>query len=160
MGARGPVPKRSTQRRRKNAPAKPTTKAAGAKRVAIPKADPKWHAAAKRWYADLQKSGQAVFYQPSDWALAWIIAESMSRDLKPQVVGVTEETGEVIWAVIPLKGASLAGYLKAMSSLLVTEGDRRRVQLELTRPGEGDDNGTPEVPSLDAYRDRLKARTG
>lgn len=159
MGARGPVPKRSTQRRRTNKPKTSTTKAAGAKKVAIPKADAKWHAAAKRWYADLQKSGQAAFYQPSDWALAWILAESMSRDLKPQVVGTIEDTGELIWAVIPLKGASLAAYLKAMSSLLVTEGDRRRAQMELTLPGQGDGEATGEVPSLDAYRDRLKARS-
>jgi hypothetical protein len=172
VGARGPIPKREDQRRRRNkktSTAKKTTQARrktsaatspskrSAARVAIPKADPGWHAAAKRWYDSLAKSGQSSFYQPSDWAMAWLIAESISRDLKPQVVGVNEETGEPVFAIIPLKGASLAAYLKAMTALLATEGDRRRVGLELERAGFGaDDRPTvSEVPRLDDYRDRL-----
>lgn len=158
MGTRGPAPKRSTQRRRTNKPATPTRKAPGAAEVTVPKANPKWHAIAKRWFDALGKSGQSKFYEPSDWATAELIAESISRDLKPQVVGVTGE-GEAQFAQIPLKGASLAAYLKAMSSLLVTEGDRRRVSLELERPvpppaGEGDAH---VVSELDEYRNRLQS---
>jgi len=81
--------------------------------------------------------GQQAFYEPSDWAWAWIVAESISRDLKPQVVGIVEETGEVVRAIIPMKGASLAAYLKAMTALLATEGDRRRANMELERAGAG-----------------------
>jgi hypothetical protein len=154
MGARGPVPKRSSQRRRHNKPATPVTKAAAAKKPPIPRADPNWHPAAKRFYRALAKSGQAKFYEPSDWQLAWLIAESLSRDLNPQFVGIPERTGEPVYAVVPLKGASLAAYLKAMSALLATEGDRRRMGLELERPGEGAGE-EPDVPSLDDYRKRL-----
>lgn len=176
MGARGPIPKREDQRRRRNKPASKTAtvkkKAAPARRKssstsirttsavtrsAIPKADPKWHVAAKRFYAALEKSGQSTFYEPSDWAIAWLIAESISRDLKPQVVGVVEETGEPVFAIIPLKGASLAAYLKAMTALLATEGDRRRAGLELERAAAGanDRPAAGDVPRLDDYRDRL-----
>ena len=155
MGARGPVPKRSTQRRRVNKPATPVTKSAAAKKVAIPKADPKWHAAAKAWYGRLKDSGQAVYYEPSDWALAWLVAESISRDLKPQVIGINEQTGKPVFAVVPMKGASLAAYLKAMSALLVTEGDRRRAGIELERAGAETDAAHDDVPSLDDYRARF-----
>lgn len=157
MGSRGPVPKRSDQRRRTNSPTAkkvPAKKAAAVKKATAkktaatkattpqlppafipPKADPAWHAVAKKWYASLSESGQSQFYQPSDWAVAFLIGESMSRDLIPQFVGFTE-SGTMLKEKIPLKGASLAAYLKAFSVLLVTEGDRRRLQIELVDPEE------------------------
>lgn len=111
-----------------------------------------WHPIAKQWYESLNNSGQKIFYQPSDWATAYVLAESLSRDLKPQFVGVNEETGEVIMQAIPLKGASLSAYLKGFSSLLGTEGDRRRLQLELEREslkGQGKDDVTEDGVVLD-----------
>lgn len=155
MGERGPVPKRSTQRRRTNKGSKPQIAPAAAAAV-IPKPSSTWHRAALAWYRSLQDSGQSKFYEASDWAVAWLIAESISRDLKPQVVGINELTGKPVRAMIPMKGASLAAYLKAMNSLLVTEGDRRRARLELERGGADDgDTERPDVPSLDAYRTRF-----
>jgi antitoxin (DNA-binding transcriptional repressor) of toxin-antitoxin stability system len=130
--------------------------AEAAERSKVPPADDRWHAVARAWYESLSRSGQRVYYEASDWATAYLLAESMSRDLKPQVVGITEE-GEPVRAVIPLKGASLAAYLKGFTTLLVTEGDRRRARVELERadddeaPAEDD----PEVASLDEYRSRL-----
>lgn len=159
MGTRGPIPKRSDQRRRTNTPAIPTESAPGASKVTVPKADPTWHATAKRWFNSLAKSGQARFYEPSDWATAYLIAESMSRDLSPQVVGVIQEgrdAGTVVKEVIPLKGASLSAYLKAFSALMVTEGDRRRVQLELERPAPPDPEGERATATVTDIRARLE----
>lgn len=154
-GAGGPVPKRSDQRRRRNKPEVPIDKAAGASEVEVPAANSKWHPVAKRWYESLAESGQSAFYQPSDWATAYLVAESMSRDLKPQFVAVNEVTGEEIVKALPLKGASLSAYLKAFGTLLVTEGDRRRARVELERGGS--ESGGEEVASLDDYRRRLGA---
>jgi hypothetical protein len=154
MGVRGPVPKRESQRRRTNKKSKPK-RSVGAAKVAIPKVDAKWHPAAKSWFNSLAKSGQSKFYEPSDWSMAWLIAESISRDLKPQVVGIVEETGEAVFAVIPMKGASLAAYLKAMAALLVTEGDRRRAGLELERPNPAKPGADKGVSNLADYRSRL-----
>lgn len=164
MGERGPVPKRSSQRRRQNreaAPEKvevPVEAPAAAAKADAPAPNERWHPAARAWYESLARSGQSTFYEASDWALAYLIAESISRDLKPQVVGVNEESGEPVMAVIPMKGASLSAYLKAMTALLVTEGDRRRARIELERAGaEPSCDGAgdkPGVSYLDAYRDR------
>lgn len=133
----GPIPKRSDTRRRRNKASEPEKAAAGTPVAPErPAADENWHPIAKGWFESLGRSGQAQFYEPSDWATAVLIAESMSRDLLPQVVGVLQEgkdAGEVVKEVIPLKGASLTAYLRAMSVLLVTEGDRRRMRLELER---------------------------
>lgn len=158
-GAGGPVPKRSNQKHghRSKAEKDLIESAPGAAEVPVLKANSKWHPIAKRWFDSLGASGQAAFYEPSDWATAELVAESMSRDLKPQVVGIKEETGEPVMAVIPLKGASLAAYLKAFTALLVTEGDRRRAHMELQRPSPGSEEEMPDVSELAEYRQRLGA---
>lgn len=150
----GPVAKRSDQRRRANKPEVPIDKVAGADQVEMPVADEQWHPIARLWYESLSESGQRVFYEPSDWATAYLIAESISRDLKPQFVGISE-SGEVLKEKIPMKGASLTAYLRAMTALLVTEGDRRRSHLELQRAAQVDADEEAAVAQLDEYRSRI-----
>lgn len=140
----GPVPKRSEDRRRRNTPAAGgPAKAPAAAVVPIPDADPEWHPIASRWFESLKLSGQRRWYEPSDWAVAYLIAESISMDFKPQFVGFAQtdrDQTEAEYAVIPLKGASLSAYLKAMGNLLATEGDRRRASIELQRAAVVDDD--------------------
>jgi len=102
----------------------------------LPEADPLWHPIAADWYLSLRESGQAAFYQPSDWAVARYVAELMSR-------GLSSER--------PPNGQYVAALNSAMSSLLTTEGDRRRARMELERKKSG-----PKLASvrpMDAYRD-------
>jgi len=139
---RGPVPKKDAERRRRN---KATDGGDSievqivnldevlAGEVEIPAADSKWHPIARQFYDSLASSGQAIWLEPSDWSVAYILAESLSRDLNPQPIGINEETGKPVMATVPLKGSSLSAYLKAFSALLVTEGDRRRLRIELER---------------------------
>lgn len=153
-GRGGPVPKRADDRLRRNKV--DTTKVVVYGDVEVPPAHEKWHPIARGWYESLAKSGQAKFYEPSDWATAYMVAESISRDMKPQVVGVHPESGEPTMAVVPLKGTNLTAYLKAMGLLLVTEGDRRRLQIEITRRSAAPAAEAGElasVTSLDDYRD-------
>lgn len=140
----GPIPERSDRRRRTNIPeGVQVTQAAGAEVVVPPDADETWHAVATRWFDSLKTSGQSAFYEDSDWATAYLIAESMSREL---------HTGE------PPTGAALAAWLKAMASLMVTEGDRRRARLELERPSA--EEVPADVDDLAEYRARLAAQSG
>lgn len=153
-GAGGVPPKRDAQRRRSNAPALgEATAAPGAAVVEVPEADPEWHPVALRWFESLAKSGQSVFYEPSDWLTAFMLAESMSRELKPQTV--VDKEGNVHMVSLPPKGASLAAWLKGMTTLMVTEGDRRRARLELFRPSAGGEEDA-DVSELDDYRRRLR----
>lgn len=157
MPERGPIPKRTTQRRRKNKPEVPAKKSVGARTVPRPRADPKWHPVAKRWFNSLGPSGQSAFYEPSDWATAYAVAEAMSRELNPQPMVVGQgEHAHVEMVLLPPKGASLAAWLKAMTSLMVTEGDRRRARLELERPAAGGEV-TANVSELDEFRRRLSS---
>lgn len=157
MGARGPAPKRADQRHghRSEADQDAITKASAGE-VEIPEPDKNWHPIAKRWFAGLAKSGQSVFYEQSDWDFAYLVAESLSRDLKPQVIGMNPETGKPVRATIPLKGASLSAYLKAFTDLLMTETARRRAGVELERTGKGDSEEAGDVSWIDDARRRLR----
>lgn len=155
MGTRGPVPKHSDQRRRRNEPALPIDQAPGAENVEQPEVDESWHPIAQSIFDSLAQSGQSAFYQASDWAAAVLMCESISRDLQPQFVGFTD-TGQVITQAIPLKGASLSAYRAVMASLLMTEGDRRRASVELQRAATAD----PERERADATITELRALRG
>lgn len=149
MAGNGPPPKRSSERRRRNKtdsagrPYEETIEAVPLDQyvlqaeVEIPSMDPTWHPIAKMLWGSIQRSGQSIYYEPSDWAVAYLTCESISRDLNPQVVGITE-TGEVIKDTIPLKGASFSAYQKAFTAMMLNEGDRRKLRLELTRQSQID----------------------
>jgi hypothetical protein len=140
----GPVPKKDAERRRRNK----TPESEGSLsaipaqvvnvddllvgEVEVPVPDETWHPIATMMYESVLRSGQVIWMEPSDWSALYLMCESISRDLNPQVVGITED-GEVVKEQIPLKGASLSSYLKAMASLMMLEGDRRRLRIELER---------------------------
>jgi hypothetical protein len=117
-GSGGPVPKRSTQRRRTNKPDVPiVTAAVGGVATAAPEADGSWHSLACDWFNSLAKSGQAQFFEPSDWAQAKVWAHLLSVELfkdKPSAM-------------------MIAAWASGAGELLTTEGARRRMRIELER---------------------------
>lgn len=124
----------------------------------MPPADEDWHPVALRWYLALGSSGQSAFYVDSDWATAYATAEAMSREFKPQplIVGRGEHAVVEMHAMPP-KAAFLVAWLKASSMLLATEGDRRRLSVELERPkAAGEGEGT-DVSELADFRARLRS---
>lgn len=140
MGQRGPVPKRSSERRRRNKESKPDrVKAPG--RVRRPRVLPHWHPIAKSWFTSLEDSGQAQFYEPSDWQAARYVAEVMSRHLKADKPSAQSFIG--IWA--------------AMTDLLTTEASRRRVRMEVERELPGEQPTPAGVTALAEYRATLGA---
>jgi hypothetical protein len=143
-GTRGPVPKRSTERRRRNAASQvEVVKIEGLGKVPVPDPDPTWHPIALDWYRSLAESGQSQFYEPSDWQAARYVAEVLSRNLKQ---------GRKFSSVL------FASVWAAMGDLLTTEADRRRVRMEIER---GDDNEGEQQPAgvtaIAGYRERLAA---
>lgn len=141
MGTRGPVPKRSEERHRRNAPEQPITRAAGATEVSIPEADPKWHPIATQLWESLKTSGQSRFYEPSDWALAYSLMEDLSRYKKS-----AKRSGQMLTAI-----------MSGLSDLLVSEGDRRRVGIELSRPETEHKKQSEGVAEMNEWRKRLRA---
>ncbi|MFD7738046.1 hypothetical protein [Kitasatospora sp. NPDC059800] len=114
----GPVPSREADlarpRERKGGPVQPVTKGV-LREVEIPAADLDWHPIARRLWDSLESSGQADFYQNSDWAFAFSLCEDLS---------VYKQSGK-------RSGQMLQTIYSAFERLLVAEGDRRRVRIEL-----------------------------
>lgn len=138
MGTRGPMPKRSDSRQRRNAPERDVVKAAGADAVKQPAASRDWHPIAKRLWKAMGQSGQARFYEPSDWAVAY----SLMDDLSYYKNGAKRS------------GQMLQTIMSALTGLMLTEGDRRRLQIELSRPSAADDDDS-KVVVMDKWRQRL-----
>jgi hypothetical protein len=122
MGARGPAPARSDQRRRTNKPETPIDKVEAAGAVEIPAPNEHWHSTAKAWYESLSDSGQSRFYEPSDWWQAHYCAELIHQSL----------VGDKVNAQL------IAQIRGMMTDLLSSEASRRRVSMEIVR-------GTPEL---------------
>lgn len=136
MGARGPVPKRVEARLgHRTVAERSVTVAAGFEGVTQPPADDSWHVMAAEWYESLALSGQAAFYQPSDWATARVWAEILSRQLS---------AGRV-------SAQMIAAWASGATELLTTEGARRRGRLELERGGSDEDEDA-SVTALAGYR--------
>jgi len=116
---RGPVPKRSDQRRRNNKPEGPALVKARALNAPIPATEPDagWHPIASDWFESISESGQAQFYEPSDWQFARFVAELISRALNAD----------------RLNGQLITSIMSGMTELLTTEGARRRARIELER---------------------------
>ncbi|MDH2424746.1 hypothetical protein [Sphaerisporangium sp. TRM90804] len=102
-----------------------------------PEPDELWHPIAQDWYVSLAVSGQAKFYQPSDWQVARYVAEAMTRNLNAS----------------RFSAQMFAAVMGAMTELLTTEGARRRARLELERRRPDDEEAGVTV--LDDYRAAL-----
>lgn len=143
----GPIPKRTEERRRRNKPAGKVAAAPAAVAVDQPAVSDGWHEMARDWYTSLAESGQSRFFEPSDWQQARVAAEILSRLLEAKT-----RTGAAA-----LNGQALSAWLSMTTTLLVTEGDRRRLRVELQRGVVVDEDEDASVTALDAYRAQLEA---
>ncbi len=139
MGERGPVPKRSDQRRRRNKTEIDSAPNASAVKLGPP--CPRWLTGlGGKWYQSLRTSGQAVYYTDSDWASALVIAKGIQAfEQRPSA-------------------HMLAAVLSGFGSLASTEGERRRLRIELERGADADPDAEAGVASMEEWRGRLGAR--
>ena len=134
----GPPPKRSSQRRRRNRVT--VDKAATDSEVRGPELRGRHSAVARRFYDALRRSGQAQFFEASDWAAAELAVAAIDAFMREP------------------SAALLSAINTSMSNLLTTEADRRRLRLELVRPDE-EEEGLGDVPNLDDFRRRALGQT-
>lgn len=114
----GPIPKRSDERIRRNIPDVPIEKLDIQGEVAIPDLgmdDP--HPMIVDFYESLKDSAQSRYYEPSDWQFARITCYFLDEQLKS----------------FKPSGQMLATLSSMLTELLVSEGARRRMRLEIER---------------------------
>lgn len=117
MGARGPVPKRSTERHGHRATDDVPDQVEQPGKVDRPEPAEHWHPTARGWYDSLAGSGQSRFYEPSDWQQAHFCADLIHRTLTDEKIN-----------------AQLVAQVRGlMADLLSTEAARRRVSMEIVR---------------------------
>lgn len=140
MANYGPVPNHSDDlarpRSRKGGEQQAVTKGVARPSFA-PSPDPNWHYIARMLWESLEASGQSDFYQQSDWAMAYSLCEDLSR-----YKDSAKRSGQMLQTIY-----------SAMGELLVTEGARRRVRIELESPE--DDNEPASVSVIADYRQQL-----
>jgi len=143
MGARGPIPKHSSERRRRNVTGTGISHAPGAAKVRVPAASRDWHPLARDMYNSLRKSGQATYFEPSDWQTARLAAEATSRLLNMD----------------KLSAMLMAAIDGMWQRLLMTEADRRRLGIELEKPDDGAAQAEydAKVARMAAYRRKTGA---
>jgi hypothetical protein len=119
MGTRGPIPKRSDQRIRRNKQDVPLDVVQGIGVVPIPAElgfdEP--HPLVTDLFLSMKESAQSKYFEPSDWAYAKFALHFADFLLKS-----------------PRPSAQLLASVQTMlTDLLVSEGARRRVRLEVER---------------------------
>jgi hypothetical protein len=98
---------------------------------------------ARDWFLALGRSGQADYYQDSDWHTARVWTEVLSRQLK---------------AGARMSAQMVAAWSAGATLLLATEGDRRRLRLELERLPVAPDGPDEVEDELDAHRSRRSGK--
>jgi len=119
MGSRGPVPKRSDQRRRRNKDGGVPDRVAVSGSVEPPAAPEFGCGLSEELWGSLAESGQAAFFELSDWWLARLMVVAVDDYMDGR------------------KSATKLAELRALATeLLMSEGSRRRLRLELDRGSE------------------------
>lgn len=160
MGNRGPVPKRSEVRVRANKPVGGLLELESRGKESPYLPDEEWHPIALEYYRSVEESGQSQLFEPSDWMSLYLLCENLSRLLNPQFIGMAvaaDGSTKPMKMAIPLKGADMTALRAHQAALLMTEGDRRRMQIELMKQNV-DTGPTPGQQAAQALNDQIAAQ--
>lgn len=147
MGDRGPIRKRDEERVRRNKDENPTDKVEMIGPVQIPELgdvsyDGETHPLIIEMYESIKNSAAVKYYEPTDWTYAKLTLYTLNQELI-----ASRQYGK------PMGAMKLTAINQMLSSLLLTEGDRRRVRLEVER-----NSGTPTAGKVVDMTDMLKQR--
>ncbi len=127
---RGPIPDRSEERIRRNE-GDPITKIPVSGVVEVPALgdvsfDGETDPMVVELYEALAESAQSKYYEPSDWQ----IARFAMRAINEELIASKQQRK-------PVGAMKLTALLQLLATLLMTEGDRRRVRIEVERTPDG-----------------------
>lgn len=132
MGTRGPIPDREgnlARPRERKGNDEQAAKRGQLQPIAIDwQPDPEWTDFTKQVWESASASGMADFYQDTDFAELWFICQELDRYSQPKVY---TKTGELYYKQSP---EMVKALLTGLSNLGFTEGDRRRIRIELDAP--------------------------
>lgn len=151
MGARGPIPERegnlARPRERKGTDEQPAKRGQLQPITIDWQPDENWADLTKNIWRAAEASGMSDFYQDTDYAELWFICQELDRYVQPKVY---VKTGEVYYKQSP---EMVKALLTGLSNLGFTEGDRRRIRIELDAPAEPTKNA--QVIAFELYSGAL-----
>lgn len=148
MGERGPIGKRDDERVRRNLPDSPTATVTAIGAVRAPELgdisfEGETHQLVLDLYQSIKDSAAVQYYEPTDWQFARFTLFALNQELI-----YAKHIGK------PIGAMKLTALNQMASALLWTEGDRRRVRLEVERAPS--DTAGGEVRDIThALRERL-----
>jgi hypothetical protein len=132
MGSRGPIPDREdnlARPRERKGSDEQAAKRGQLRPIAIDwQPDPTWSDFTLSIWNSASSSGMSDFYQDTDYAELFFICQELDRYSKPRV---NTTTGELYYKQSP---EMVKALLTGLSNLGFTEGDRRRIRVELDAP--------------------------
>ncbi|WP_444308601.1 phage terminase small subunit [Mycobacteroides abscessus] len=155
IGTRGPIPKREDQRVRRNEQEIPTEKVVALGKVPVPDLgleNP--HPFVVEFYESIRQSAQSNYYEPSDWQFARLTMYALNEELN-----AVYQSGDNKGKKKPLGVMKLQVLNQMMSTLLLTEGDRRRVRMEIERNPGPTAEGGKVLTMADHFKQVLGAQT-
>uniref|UniRef100_A0AAU8GRZ6 Terminase small subunit n=1 Tax=Mycobacterium phage BabyBack TaxID=3158877 RepID=A0AAU8GRZ6_9CAUD len=149
MGTRGPIGKRDEERVRRNVNENPTETIQVIGAVSIPELGDvshlgETHPLITEMYESITQSAAVKYYEPTDWQFARMTLFMLNQELI-----AAQHNGK------PVGAMKLTAINQMLSALLLTEGDRRRVRLEIERNSSGPDTGGKVVDVTDVLKQRL-----
>lgn len=144
MGTRGPIPKRSDLRMGHPHEAQNPQDLTRVQVMGVVEAPPLGfepdHEIVTEIWESVKASGQSIFYEPSDWTMLkfWLM------QLNNYLSGTAKAT-------------MLDVIASNLSNFLLTEGDRRRMKMEIDRSGEAE---ALEKAHAEAYDNVIQLATG
>ncbi len=128
--------------------------------------DEEWHPVAKLVWDSIKEDPCRMLMTSGDWAALVVMCETLSRELRPQPVGImqpnpkTGEEGSVQMAVIPIKSGTLSALDKLYRMIGIGEGNRlrNRFQVELFPQGTQEGVNKGNVRSIVSKRSELMSK--
>lgn len=144
------IPKRSDQLIRRNIPEVPVQKISVIGAVEVPELDIEHaHPLVVDFYNSLKESGQARWYEPSDWQTARIAMYTLNEELNSTYQDGSNK---------PISPMKLQVVNQMLSALMVTEGERRRARLEIDRVTNPSGEDGQVLSISDMFKQRLGAQ--
>jgi hypothetical protein len=106
----------------------------------------------KAFWESLKESGQAQFYEPSDWMTALTALHLLDKQLRPY----EDKDGKM--KVGQVSPTMVAAVWQMLTSIAVTEGERRRLRIEVERKTGEAGTEAEVIPISKVYEDRLRAQ--
>lgn len=139
---RGPIPQRSDDTIRRNV-GEPIDKVSAIGTVVAPELGlGLTHFLVQDLYDSMKESAQAKYFEPSDWQFARLTLDQLNKEL--------------LYGSGAIGAMKLSAINQMLTSLLLTEGDRRRVRIEIERQT-GDKKPGEVVNFADAMRARMQS---